>query len=137
MSDPEASKLKRCRECKQEKLGVEFAKNQFGKNNRIIRRPVCKECYAKKKVINSKQKREYIKNNPSPLMGEEFTCPICLKEIIRQHKNEICLDHNHKTGEIRGWICGSCNSSIGKFNEDVNILERTILWLKGTLLFFL
>lgn len=136
MSDPDAIRLKWCRECKQEKIGTEFAKNQFGKDNRILRRPVCKECYSKKKVIDPKLRREYIKINPAPVIGEKFTCPICRKEFIRQYMNEICLDHNHKTGKIRGWICGSCNASIGKFNEDENILERAIKWLNGTLNIF-
>ncbi|KFM19761.1 Endonuclease VII protein [Marine Group I thaumarchaeote SCGC AAA799-P11] len=133
MSDPDATKLKWCRECKQEKLGTEFAKNQVGKNNRVVRRPVCKECYAKKKTIDPKLRREYVKDNPAPKIGEKFTCPICQKTKTREHNNEICLDHNHKTGKIRGWICGSCNSSIGKFNEDISVLERAIHWLKGTL----
>ena len=69
-----------------------------------------------------------------PAIGDKFVCPVCLKEFVRQHKNEICLDHNHKTGKIRGWICSSCNSSIGKFNEDIGVLERAIKWLKGVLL---
>ena len=137
MSYPETTKLKGCREYKQEKPGTEFAKNQFGKDNRVLRRPVCKKYYAKKKTINPKLKREYIKINPPPAMGKKFICPICLKKIIRQYKNEICLEHNHRTSKIRGWICGSCNSSIGKFNEEPSVLERAILWLKGTLLFFL
>ncbi len=66
-------------------------------------------------------------------MGEKFTCPICRKVIIHEHKNEICLDHDQETGRIRGWICISCNSCIDKFNEDTQILERAFKWLKGDL----
>lgn len=117
MSDPDATRLKWCRECKQKKLGVEFSKNQVGKNNRIVRRPVCKECYAKKKTIDSKVRCQYLKEHPAPAIGVKFTCPICQKTKVREHNNEICLDHNHKTGKIRGWICGSCNSSIGNSND--------------------
>ncbi|MXX20334.1 MAG: hypothetical protein F4W68_04705 [Cenarchaeum sp. SB0661_bin_35] len=68
-----------------------------------------------------------------PKIGEKFRCPICHKEFTKQHKNEICLDHDHKTGKIRGYICGSCNASIGKFD----VLQRAIQWLKGTLRVFL
>jgi len=45
--------------------------------------------------------------------------------------NDICLDHNHDTGEVRGYLCESCNASIRKFHEDPEILERTIKWLRG------
>ena len=99
---------------------IEFYADQYAKN-------------AIKRKVNPKTKREYIKDHPKPMIGERFTCPICKKTITHEHKNEICLDHDHKTGKIRGWICGSCNSSIGKFNEDVEILERAIRWLKGNL----
>jgi hypothetical protein len=37
----------------------DFEKNQVGKDNRVIRRPVCKECRSVKVKINPKQKKEY------------------------------------------------------------------------------
>ena len=55
------------------------------------------------------------------------------KKKIREFKNDICLDHSHETGTIRGYICGSCNASIGKFHEKIDRLERAIKWLKGDL----
>jgi len=124
-------KSKICRECNVEKEAEEFAPNQYGKNNRVLRRPVCRECYSKKRVLTQKQRREYEAKNPKPKMGEIFICPICLRKYRHEFSNQIVLDHNHTTGEIRGWICGSCNASIGKFKEDPEILKRAILWLKG------
>ena len=56
MSEP---LTKVCKVCKIEKEIEAFAPNQFGKNNRVLRRPVCRECYAKKVKINPEQKREY------------------------------------------------------------------------------
>lgn len=122
-----------CRECKIDKKITEFAKNQMSIKGAIIRRPVCKECYKKKKPIPSNTRREYEAKHPRPKMGENFTCPICQKSFTREFNGDVVLDHSHKTGEIRGWICNSCNTSIGKFNEDVNVLERAIKWLKGCL----
>jgi len=65
-------------------------------------------------------------------MGKPFYCPVCRHTIIRQFKNDVVLDHSHKTGKIRGWICRMCNSSIGMMEEDVNTLKRAIRWLKET-----
>ena len=45
----EKTYYKICNQCRIEKIMTEFAVNQYGKNNRILRRPVCIECYSKKK----------------------------------------------------------------------------------------
>ena len=39
------------------------------------------------------------------------------------------LDHNHITGDFRGFLCHRCNRSIGGFKDDVEILKRAIKWL--------
>lgn len=126
-------KTKVCRICKIEKPIEAFAKNQFGKNNRILRRPVCRECYAKKIKLNAKEKKAYILANPRPKIGESFTCPLCHKSFVRQFQNDVVLDHSHIDGSIRGWVCSSCNTSIGKFGEDIGTLERAIEWIKKSL----
>ena len=129
----EETYYKTCNECRIEKIMTEFSVNQYGKNNRILRRPVCIECYSKKKKINPKLRREYELMNPRPQIGSSWECPICEVDKIREFKNDVCLDHNHETGQIRGYLCGSCNASIGKFHEKIDRLERAIKWLKGEL----
>ena len=125
--------FKICRECNLEKPREDFAKNQIGKDNRILRRPICKTCYSAKKPIPPKIRKEYELKHPKPKPSREnpFICPICRRNYYGEHLNQIVLDHSHKSGKIRGWICGSCNASIGKFKEDISILQRAISWLKG------
>ena len=36
----------------------------------------------------------------------------------------VALDHDHKTGKIRGLLCNACNKAIGLFKEDVSILQK-------------
>jgi len=122
-----------CKVCNIEKSINDFAPNQYGKNNRVLRRPVCRECYAKKTKMNPIQKKEYELLYPRPKIGEPFKCPICHRTFIREHKNDVVLDHNHIDGSIRGWLCSSCNTSIGKFGEDTNVLQRAINWILKSL----
>ena len=127
----EEPKSKVCTSCGLEKPIEAFSKNQFGKNNRVLRRPVCKDCYSKKVKINPQEKKEYEAKFPRPKIGEEFKCPICHRKIIRRFRNDVVLDHSHIDGGVRGWVCSSCNTSIGKFYDDPTILERAIHWIKS------
>jgi len=39
------------------------------------------------------------------------------------------MDHDHKTGELRGLLCDRCNRSIGLLGDDAMTLTRAILYL--------
>lgn len=42
----------------------------------------------------------------------------------------ICFDHNHKTGEFRGWICLRCNSVLGFVKDNGELLIALNNYLK-------
>ena len=46
-------------------------------------------------------------------------------------KSPFRLDHNHGTGQFRGFLCDSCNTGLGKFKDDPDLLERAISYLRG------
>ena len=62
-------------------------------------------------------------------------CKICGKTVhkapenSKDKKNQAVIDHDHKTGELRGLLCHQCNVGIGNFKDDVNILMNAILYL--------
>jgi hypothetical protein len=51
-------------------------------------------------------------------------CEICGKF------SKLCWDHDHVIGHFRGWICGHCNSALGFVNDNIEILEALIAYLK-------
>lgn len=106
-----------------------FQKNQNGKGDRPIRRPSCNDC---RKIIDGKpvsQKERNEWNTQKPNM-EIFECPICHKITIPGLTSKIVLDHNHNTGHVRGWICDSCNTGIGRFKDDIKLLKSAIEYLE-------
>lgn len=45
-------------------------------------------------------------------------CEVCGREVV------LSLDHNHTTGELRGWLCGGCNVALGYARENPEILRK-------------
>ena len=53
-------------------------------------------------------------------------CGICRRLGLR-----LVVDHDHKTGQIRGMLCNACNSGLGMLGDGVDGLERAIGYLNG------
>ena len=56
-------------------------------------------------------------------------CAICRKEASEGTK-ALSVDHDHKTGKVRGLLCGNCNTGIGLLQESEKLLLKAILYLE-------
>ena len=69
------------------------------------------------------------------LLKQNGACAIC-KGTYSGHRNgepkALAVDHDHKTGKVRGLLCEACNTGIGKLKEDVEILESAIRYLNNS-----
>jgi hypothetical protein len=55
------------------------------------------------------------------------TCQVCGRD---NGKRFICIDHNHDTGEFRGFLCSRCNLVLGHVQDDPQLLEKLALYLR-------
>jgi hypothetical protein len=53
-------------------------------------------------------------------------CAICGVE------NPQHLDHDHRTGRVRGILCFNCIGGLGQFRDDPGLLAGAYMYLKGT-----
>lgn len=53
----------------------------------------------------------------------EGVCPVCLKN------KPLVLDHDHQSGAVRGWLCRSCNASLGHIGDTVSAAQRLVEYL--------
>ena len=60
-------------------------------------------------------------------------CAICKQPETRRHRDgtpwNMPIDHDHVTGEVRGLLCGSCNSGIANFRDSTERLAAAIDYL--------
>lgn len=52
-------------------------------------------------------------------------CDICSKQVKSLH-----VDHDHSTGKIRGYLCGSCNRGIGLLQDKSSVMIKAANYLK-------
>jgi thymidine kinase len=60
------------------------------------------------------------------LASQNFMCKICSIDL-RTHGAH--LDHSHKTGFVRGYLCRGCNCGLGYFKDSVELLNNVIVYL--------
>ena len=61
--------------------------------------------------------------------SQDGRCSICDKFF--EDIKDICVDHNHETGKIRGLLCKKCNSAIGFFNDNLQLLKTATEYLNN------
>jgi hypothetical protein len=55
-------------------------------------------------------------------------CAIC--QVATGKTKKLAVDHDHKTGKIRGLLCSTCNRMIlGTLRDDITALQRAIDYL--------
>jgi len=61
-------------------------------------------------------------------------CKICKKEEStlspqRRYTRTLSVDHCHSTGKVRGLLCKCCNTGLGAFSDNIEVLTSAIKYL--------
>jgi hypothetical protein len=75
-------------------------------------------------------KRDYdisLNDVKSILRDQNNQCPICFSLLDNK---KWCIDHDHKSGKLRGFVCYSCNILLGMAQDNVDTLQNAIEYLE-------
>lgn len=65
----------------------------------------------------------------SILENQNHSCKICGTHESKVFKQTLFVDHCHTTGKVRGLLCNSCNTGLGRFKDSQDILQKAIGYL--------
>jgi len=147
---PKATNAKYCKECRDS--------GAFRRNKEPFKKErVCKECGDTYTATGKNQKycskecgspRKYhlqrvygITLKQHAKMEDSFgkKCMICgteknvpVGERGRNYHSQLCIDHDHTTGKIRGLLCNPCNTAIGQLKDSKELLLKAIDYLDSS-----
>lgn len=151
--------MKKCTKCGTVKPLDEFyrqARNKDGRSNDCgdcRRRYNLEKYHQNKNATNPKRNRQRreTKSYKDYSLRQRYGITVEQYETLRQQQDGCCaickqaeqqrdarygtlldlaVDHDHNTGEIRGLLCSACNTAIGKFNDDPQLLREAIRYLE-------
>ena len=89
----------------------------------------CKKRRASEKAHNSVLQTKY------GITGEEYASLLAYQGGVcyicggKSGKKRLAVDHNHKSGEVRGLLCKRCNRMLGYYRDNATSFERAAIYL--------
>ena len=127
----------KCRVC-----GVELTDKNWYPSHKKVGNYICIACRKLRSkqynAIHKKEMKEYnrfhrygitIQQELDMLKAQGNKCAICGAPLT--NLTEACIDHNHKTGEVRGILCRFCNIVLGHYNDNPGILIKAAAYLRN------
>ena len=65
---------------------------------------------------------------------QKHKCMICGAEGFcignKNHTEKLVVDHDHETGQVRDLLCHNCNRALGLFQDNIEIVDSALEYLK-------
>jgi hypothetical protein len=116
---------------------------------------MCRECYRNSPFMQERRQAYYQRNIPrfrkyTALARERrrqearvygITPEEQLRMLAAQHglcalcsdppkRRRLAIDHCHRTGHVRAFLCQRCNNALGLLRDDPNLCERAAAYLR-------
>lgn len=118
----EVCMTKICTDCKTSLPFANFCKHPETKDKKA---PQCRACKRNSVLIIRYNITQAVY---SEMLAEQSgSCKICQKPA--KTSRGLFVDHCHKTGKVRGLLCATCNTALGKFDDNPEVALRAVEYL--------
>ena len=87
------------------------------------RQTECKTCFKVRVTRNQRLRLYGLTETQLDKVLEPVACECC------GSTNRVAVDHDHKTGTVRGLLCVNCNTALGKLGDDVPRMLSLCEWV--------
>lgn len=126
-----------CRQCKTEKQRKYYEslppktaeqRKKMNEYQRVYRQKNLKKVKEDARVRHLKRKFDMKASEYEEILAAQGgVCAICKNYCATG--NSLAVDHDHQTGQIRGLLCKNCNTGLGLFKDDKDLLDSAKLYL--------
>lgn len=116
-----------CPKCERDKPVDEFPRKGNYRNGEK-RYGYCKPCHSAYQRTQTLRRRFNLtpEDYEALLTTQDGLCAVCLRP---PGKMRLAVDHDHRSGLVRGLLCPTCNYAIGFWKDDVDRLDRAVQYL--------
>ncbi|UGY90494.1 endonuclease VII domain-containing protein [Streptomyces gobiensis] len=115
---------KRCPQCGEVKPHSEWERNRTSSDGWAS---YCRTCRAHRNRDHYFRRKYGLSQEELQQLLEEQVgvCVICLAASAEH------VDHDHRTGKVRGVLCFSCNAALGQFKDRPDAIRRAAAYVEG------
>jgi len=87
----------------------------------------------RRREMKHRLKRQYgitLEDYETLLIHQGGGCAICQTEGCSTGY-KLAVDHDHENGVVRGLLCMSCNTALGRLNDSTELLLRAVAYLEN------
>jgi len=109
-------------------------RQKWSEENREYQTEYFKDYYQKNKRAQQGKRLEKkygitIDDYEAILVAQKGACAVCCSVTARGN-GKFHVDHDHKTGKVRGLLCHDCNVGLGNFKDSPELLEAASTYLR-------
>ena len=120
----------KCKDCK----------NAYSRNYNNVNKDTLKSIHKEWRREHSNYSKEWAERNKSKirlsqikynynLTEEEYEALSKACEVCGSTKN-LCIDHNHIIGKVRGVLCSRCNSALGLLRDSKEVILKLASYIE-------